>query len=167
MADDILELVHGKRSLRDFVDSTPAKKKHESESATTPREQQPEPNDDWILLPSPRDAYLAHSRPANKPIASIHFIMADNSSRGFSYSNLDTIDLLPSRDAGKGPALVLRFAGVIPQEVRLSGRNLHAIRDYLGYHRLAWIRQISKERDFLGDGEEVVTNVEIAVITLE
>lgn len=159
MPDDVMELLQGKRSLREMVDGLPPNRPTGTDPE--PPAAHGEAADDWILLPARGSVYAARSRPANKPVATLHLLLADSSSRGFSYVNLDTVDLVPPEEPGRGPVLMLRFAGVVPKEVRITGRNLESIRDYIGHHRIAYLRQLPPGRDFLGDSEEVITGVEI------
>lgn len=170
MRDDaVMDILQGKRSLREVVDDLPVKRPAEpnADQAELPDGANTALPDDVLGLPGPSDAYKARSRPANRPVPSLHLILADASSRGFSYHNLDTVDLVPAKEPGRGPALVLRFAGIVPQEITITGRKLEVIRDYIGYHRLAWLWQLPPSRDFVADGEEVITEITIRRIEFE
>jgi hypothetical protein len=46
--------------------------------------------------------------------------------------------------------------------VTVCGRNLEKYYDYITQHRLPWIREA--ERDFAGDGEPIITSIEIVPI---
>ena len=62
--------------------------------------------------------------------------------------------------AGGEPVIIMLFMGAVPEEVVISGRNLMQLFDYLGDHRIRWVRQMPKGRDFAEAGEPVVTGIE-------
>ena len=111
-------------------------------------------------LPLASDAYKASSRAANKPLLTVYFVLKDSSVRGFSYETFDSIDRLPSATPGGGPAVVVRFAGLTPSEVRLEGRDLGTLFDQIGQHRILWIRERG-QRDFREESGTVVTGITI------
>ena len=115
-------------------------------------------------LPEPGDPYKAYSRAANKPLLTVCFLLKDSAVRGFSYSNFDSIDRVPSPVAGGGPAIVMRFAGLAPSEVRMEGRNLNSLFDYAGQHRILWIRERGERRDFIEEPATVVSKISITRI---
>ena len=102
--------------------------------------------------------------PANKPLPTLVLLLADASAKGFSYANLDTVDLLPSSDPGQGPVIVLTFAGITATEILLSGRNLDGLYLPLCFHRVAWIRERSPSRDFIPAAETVITGITITEV---
>lgn len=117
--------------------------------------------DDLIPLPQPGDGYKAHARPDNKALLTLRFLLKDSAVEGFSYSDLRRIRLLPSDKPGGGPVLVLRFVEAVIVEVRIEGRHLEAMHNYLGYHRIAWVRELPPGK-MLGDGmAAAVTGISI------
>lgn len=120
--------------------------------------------DDPGLLPRPGDPYKAYARIDNKPVAILHLLLADGCRRGFSYANLDSIDLLDG-DTGQGPVLVVRFAGIVPIEVRITGRRLDALHVHLGDHRIRWVRELPQGKILADPHAEVVTAIAIAKMT--
>lgn len=112
-------------------------------------------------LPGPGDPYKAYARPANQMLPTLVLLLADASVKAFSYNNLDTLDLLPAKDAGDGPVMVLRFSGIVATEIVLTGRDLDELYNYLGFHRVAWIRERSPSRHFLSEMETVITGIRI------
>jgi hypothetical protein len=118
------------------------------------------PLDDISPLPGQGDAYKAYSRASNKPVPSLVILMADASARGFSYANLDTMDLVASADPGQGPEIVLTFCN--NKEVRLEGRNVDLLYTYIQFHRVSWIRVRPPSRDFIPAGETVITGAKIS-----
>jgi hypothetical protein len=120
--------------------------------------------DDLPLLPGPGEPYRAFSRPLNRPLPTLVLVLANASARGFSYGNLETVDLVAAGDPGQGPVIVLRFSGTTATEVELSGRHLDALYMHLGGHRIAWIRERSPSRDFIPAAEAVITGIRITKV---
>ena len=116
--------------------------------------------DDLIPLPQPGDPYKAHSRPDNKPLLTLRFLLKDSSVEGFAYSDLRRIRLLPGKPGG-GPVLVLRFVEAVVTDVRIEGLRLDAMHDYLGYHRLAWIRELPPGKMIADKTAAAVTGITI------
>jgi hypothetical protein len=123
------------------------------------RESHDDQTSDESLLPDSAHGYMAHSRPANKPLYTLHCILGKEGYRSFQYVHLDS----DSRFAveGKGQVIRLRFSGSKTTAVTIRGRNLMRLFDYVHQHRTAWVMQIEAGRDFAADGETVVTAIEI------
>lgn len=118
--------------------------------------EQPPPEDD-SGLPSLREGeYQPFSRPSNKPLYAIHFVAATGEVRSFQYAHLD------SDSRFEAERITLRFLGMHPIQVTVSGRNLWRLFEYLHQHRCAWI--LTAGRDFAKDGQPIVTGVEITTI---
>jgi hypothetical protein len=113
------------------------------------------------LLPRAGDPYKAYARPANQMLPMLYLLLANEMIDGFSLANLDRVTLLPSSDAGQGPVLVIKFGDT---EVRLGGRHLNDLVSYVGFHRVAWIRERSPSRDFIPETETVVTCIKISKV---
>ncbi len=138
--------------IPDFAKSARQPEAADDAGAATPA------GDDLIPLPGPGDAYKAHARPDNKALLTLRFLLRNSAVEGFSYSDLRRIRLLPSDKPGGGPVLVLRF---IDEEVRIEGRHLDAMHNYLGYHRIAWVRELPPGK-MLGEGmAAAVTGISI------
>jgi hypothetical protein len=121
--------------------------------------------DQIVALPQPGDPYeTAHSRPGNKPVPTLRFIMGDTV-RGLPYASLDSIDLLPGDKPGDGPKIVILFTGLVPRKAVITGRQLLMLFDLLSYHRVAWVRELPKEKDFRNHPETVVTGITVERIT--
>lgn len=86
-------------------------------------------------------------------------VLANASACGFSYANLETVDLLALDDPGQGPNIVLCFAGITASEVRLSGRNLDLLYQLLCDQGTRRIRERATSRDFLAEKEMVITKI--------
>ncbi len=163
--EKVISMQRGKFSIKEMlaqpVEAAEAKPNGEpppAKAEAEPVEELP-PLDDVSPLPGPGDAYKAYARASNKPLPTLVLLLANASTRGFSYANLDTIDLLPSSDPGQGPVIVLRFSGITPTEIVLPGRNLDALYVALGAHRVAWVRERSPSRDFIPAAETVITGI--------
>jgi hypothetical protein len=120
--------------------------------------------DDLSPLPGPGDPYKAYARPANQMLPTLVLLLADASAKGFSYGNLDQVDLLTASDPGQGPVIALRFTSVIATEVRIMGRNLDFLYNLLGFHRIGWVRERSPSGDFIPEGETVITGITITKV---
>lgn len=113
------------------------------------------------LLPQPGDPYKAHARPSQAVEPTLHVMTKEGYFRGFAWASYDSVDLLPPEAPGGGPVLVIRFAGLMPAEIVLDGRNLGVLHAYLGQNRIAWVRELPAERDFKEVGATVINRIEI------
>jgi hypothetical protein len=123
--------------------------------------------DDFAALPQPGSAYdAAHSRASNKPVPTLRFVMGD-AVRGLPYANFDSIDWQVADKPGASPAIVIRFTGLVAREVVIAGRHLLKLYDLLSHHRVAWVRQLPKGKDFRDkdDKATVITGITISRIT--
>jgi hypothetical protein len=115
--------------------------------------------DEFASLPQPGSAYeAAHSRPSNKPVPTLRFLTGETI-RGLPYASLDSIDWQVSHKPGASPAIVIRFTGLVAREAIISGRNLLKLYDLLSNHRVAWVRELPKGKDFLDAAATVVTGI--------
>lgn len=176
IAERVIAMKRGQFSLKEMLAQPMGETKAEQETkpeppkpaeagaaAVEPAETLPA-LDDLPPLPGQGEAYKAHARASNKPLATLVLLMGDASARGFSYSNLDTLDLVPGNDPGQGPMICMRFNGIVATEVRVSGRNIDGLYSYLGHHRVAWVKERPPSRDFIPQGETVVTGIRISKI---
>jgi hypothetical protein len=120
--------------------------------------------EDLPPLPRPGDEYQAHARSSNKPVLTLRFLLADASVRGFSYANLDTIDLVDGDRPDSGPAIIVRFACITGLEARIEGRHLDRLYDQLGHHRIAWVRELPPRRDFKEPGKAVINRISFKLL---
>lgn len=170
---NVIDLKRSKVSIRDLLGGTPGIKPVQPAIEKVPERRQPEvpvaepPGEGMDLalpevldpLPGAGDAYVAHARAANKPLLSVTFLLRDGTnSKGFAYSTYDSIDRVPGKMPGEGPGIVIRFAGHVPTEVTLEGRNLNTLYSLFSQHRVAWVRERG-ERDFITTQETVVTRI--------
>ncbi len=51
------------------------------------------------------------------------------------------------------------------REAIIAGRHLLKLYDLLSYHRVAWVRELPKGKDFMDKGHTVVTGITINRIT--
>ena len=123
--------------------------------------QEAEPGERLIALPEPGSAYdAAYARPNNKPLTTLRFVIGDKV-RGLPYANLDSIDWEPAEKPGGGPVIVLLFAGVQVRKAVIAGRHMLLMYDLLCDHRLAWVRELPKGRDFKDRDATVITGITI------
>jgi len=102
------------------------------------------------------DEYQPFARAANKPLFSVHFLTAKGEMRSFQYLHLD------SGSTFTGDAIAIRFLGMQPINVRVTGRNLRRLYDYLHQHRVSWVLAVAPGRDFAKDGQPVITAIEFS-----
>jgi len=113
--------------------------------------------DDETGLPSLNEKqYVAHARPANKPLYSVHFVNPKGEVRSFQYVHLD------GSCSFVADCITLKFLGMEPVKVLIRGRNLWRLYDYIHQHRMAWIMQAS--RDFAQDGQTIVTQIDFTTV---
>jgi hypothetical protein len=152
--DKVIEMNRRSSSLLSMLDETPG-------GTQRVRKPEPEPQiaDEVDDLPGQDEEYVACSRPDNKPQLMLSLVKADASVTTLSYGDLRWIDLKPADKPGNGPGLVLRFVGVA--EVRIEGRRLRAVVDYLRRHRIGWLRELASGRDFRDANAMVITSMEV------
>jgi hypothetical protein len=119
--------------------------------------------EDLSPLPQPGDPYKAFSRASAKPRETLHVILANATVRGFPYGNFDGIDLQPAT-AGEGPVIVVRFAGLFPVEVQITGRNLELLHVYLSTFRITWIREMQAQGDFSDKATALIRRITVKKI---
>jgi hypothetical protein len=160
----IMERIRPKSSILDML--KPAEASPTPEARPVVEFEAESPTGEAIIpLPQPGDPYdTAHARSSNKPLPTLRFIRGENI-RGLPYANLDSIDWLPSEKPGLGPMIVLRFAGIIAREARISGRNLLLLYDLLAHHRVAWVRELPLGRDFKEGKATVITGITVGPVT--
>jgi hypothetical protein len=160
MDDDTLlrERTRPKSTLLPGPGSRMAVKPPEPEAAN---DVEPGPWDDYDPLPQAGSPYMAaYARPGNKPEIVLHVMTKDGFSKGYAWSNFDSVDTAPGDKPGSGPLLVVRFAGLEPTELRISGSNLGRLLACIGRQRIGWIREQPSKRGF-GDGAESNDRAEI------
>jgi hypothetical protein len=110
--------------------------------------------------------YVPYALARNQPEGTLHVLRQDGLWRGFAWSNFDSVDTAHGDSPGSGPVLVVRFAGLEPTELRLSGRNLGKLHACIGRNRVVWIRVLPSKRGFelagaSDDKAEVITAIAI------
>jgi hypothetical protein len=109
-------------------------------------------------LPTAATPYKAHSRLANKPLATLFFLPEGQLPDGFSYAILERVRMGEPRTPGGSPDLLLRFNGSAVTEVRVEGRNLLELCELIGRHLIHWVREHPGGRD-AGDGRVFVRRI--------
>ena len=157
--DDNLARTRPKSTLLDHPGKAAARPPEHAAADDSGVEEKPTP------LPQAGDPYdTAYSRPANKPVPTLRFVMGDHSVRGLPYASYDSIDWLPS-GPGHGPSIVLRFTGIVPREAIIEGRHLPLLYDLLAWHRIAWVRELPGGKDFQDGKATVITRLTVNRIT--
>jgi hypothetical protein len=121
-----------------------------------------------VLLPKPGDSYYAASRPSNRALLRLWVVIMREFKSGepyrfYQYVHLDSDCTI--RFADNGQTLTLRFSGINPVEIKVHGRNLLQIADYISLHRIAVIREA--DRDFGQGNEPIITKIDILPIVKE
>jgi hypothetical protein len=119
----------------------------------------PPPSDEDEALPEPGEEYAAWSRPGNKPWPMVCFLSKGVAFTCLAYANLESIRLLPGDGPGQGPVLMLLFAGIDPQLVRIEGKRLAKLADYLRRHVVAWVRELPTGGGFRQGDAAVITRI--------
>jgi hypothetical protein len=114
--------------------------------------------DDLAPLPQPGDPYKAYSRPDNKALLTLTFLLRDSAEESFAYSDLRRIRLLPGKPGG-GPVLVLRFVEAEVTDVRLEGGHLDTMRNHIRYHRISWVRELPPGAMLVDKSAAVITGI--------
>ncbi len=115
------------------------------------------------LLPALGDPYgRAHAIPIKGSVPMLVLLLKDGSRPTFSYGDMRFIDVLPPKQPGDGPGLLLRFMGVGSAE--LEGTNLDRLHGYLYLHRIAWIRQLPFGRTVKDDSAVVITGIKVTLL---
>ncbi len=153
--DHVIDIARSRKGVRDILEDT-------SLAAAPKTVREAASMDDLGRLPSEADAYTAHARAANKPVPTLIFILANGEKHGFPYALVDRVDMLAAEKPGEGPFVRVRFSGVEISEVRIQGRNLDPIYNYLCFQRISWIRQCGPAGEFLQDQACVVTQIDVA-----
>jgi hypothetical protein len=112
----------------------------------------------------PGIAYKASGRTGNKPDLTIHFVLKDYSYEGFSYADFERVRLVPGKNPGSGPVLIVRFSGSVVTEVTIEGRHLHPLYHSLGLHRLPWVWEHPSPADFADKDATVISKITIDAI---
>ena len=105
-------------------------------------------------LPDLKGAYQPHARPANKPVFTLHIVLGRDGVRSFQYKDIDSNTSFKAGDMGQ--VITLRFGGIKPTEIVITGRNLWRLYDYIHQHRMPWVMRV--DRDFAESS--VITDVE-------
>lgn len=110
-------------------------------------------------LPTPDAEYKPFGRRSNADEYAIHFITPGLPVRSLQYHHLDDGFFSPD-------CIVLTFMGIVPKRVTILGRGFRQA-DYEQIHqrRTPWVRVAA--RDIGGDGEAIVTGIEVEVIKEE
>jgi hypothetical protein len=112
--------------------------------------------------PKPGDPYRAHALLLNRLAErelSISFVAKDCTPFGLEYSLLERVRFVRSLKAGTGLDLLLRFGGTEPLEVRIIGRNLQLVYDYIGNHTMPWVWERPDGRYAEHDAATVITAI--------
>lgn len=114
---------------------------------------------DESMLPNPSRGYEPFARAAVTPVYTLHCVLGVDGYWSGQYCHLDSGSRL-SVD-GKGQVITLRFCGSKTTRVTIRGRNLWRLHDLIHQHRMPWIMQVDRGRDFVADNEPVITVIEI------
>lgn len=118
--------------------------------------------DQLSALPQPGDPYKAYSRASNRPLPTLFLVKADGTFWSYPYScRVEGPHLVRADDAAGNLVVVLRFSGLAGIEVTLAGRRLEQLTNYLGHHRIAWVRELARGKLGVDEGGPVVTGITV------
>jgi hypothetical protein len=112
-------------------------------------------------LPQPGDDYRAFAPPAAHPHITLIFVFPDDSMNGFRFSALEQFDYAPAASPRGLDVLNLHFAFSESTDVRVEGRNLHALCSYLGEQQTRWLRMLPAGQEVKDPGAAVITRIAI------
>jgi hypothetical protein len=112
-------------------------------------------------LPRPGDAYRVHGRRGHAPELTLHFVTRDYGYEGFSYADLRQMRLVPGDRPGSGPVLILRFDDT---EVRLEGRQLPSLYNWIGLHRIPWVWEHPSPAEFADKNATLISRISISQV---
>jgi hypothetical protein len=101
----------------------------------------------------------AHATPVRGSLPMLVLLLKDGSRPTFAYSDMRFMDVLPPKQPGDGPGLMLRFMGVGTAE--LEGIGVDRLHGYLYLHRVAWIREWPGGRAARDDNAVVITRITV------
>ena len=104
----------------------------------------------------------AHATPVKGALPMLVLLLKDGSRPTFCYSDMRFMDVLPPKQPGDGPGLLLRFMGVGTAE--LEGIGLDRLHGYLYLHRVAWIREWPGGRPARDDNAVVITRIKVTLL---
>ena len=113
--------------------------------------------DEGDSLPTEDSDYKPYAMRSIAPEYSLICIKADGTPRGFQYIHLDSDSGLANQ--ANGQCITLRFMCPSACEVKIHGRNLRQLFDFIHQHRTAWVREAA--RPYADDDESIVTNITI------
>jgi hypothetical protein len=121
------------------------------------------PFDKLSHFPQTGDPYgKAHATPIKGSLPMLVLLLKDGSRPTFSYSDLRFMDVLPPKEPGNGPGLLLRFLGVGTAE--LEGVGIDRLHGYLYLHRLAWIREWPGGKMAADDIAVIITRITVTLL---
>jgi hypothetical protein len=97
------------------------------------------------------------ARASSKELPGLHVFRRRASTRSFQFAHMGYQEFDPGNTW-----FIIEFNEPEKWRLTVRGRNLWAIYNYIAQHRLAWIREA--DRDFAGDGETIVTAIEIVAV---
>lgn len=124
-------------------------------------------------LPTPGDPYKAAGMPDNHALTRLCCIMGREGFQkgGKAYRYFQYVHLDSDTDLGfteHGQVITLRFTGSAKMvEIKIFGRNLLRICDYIHLHRMPWIRVADRDpraADGVADNKPVITEIRIEEI---
>ncbi len=160
-----------KFSIKDLMheSKTPGDRRTASAEATETKPEAVPAFENLAPLPKPGDAYKAYSRPANQMLPTLHLLSGDGQVWSYPYSCLvegPHMLFLPD-NPGKGAVIVMRFAASVSVEVVMTGLRLDELHNYLGDHRVRWVRELSNGK-LMGDNTlPVVKSIVVRPVAAE
>jgi hypothetical protein len=127
--------------------------------------------DDGVVLPFDKLSHFprtgdpydkAHATQVNGSLPMLVLLLKDGSRPTFCYSDMRFMDVLPPKEPGDGPGLLLRFMGV--GVVELEGVGVDRLHGYLYLHRLAWIREWPGGRQPARDNAVIVNRIKVTLL---
>jgi hypothetical protein len=178
-ADDDGEVKNlaGKFSIKELLEQTATRREQQRETSPAELLDPAQPDRDSVpsmdklaTLPKPGDhPYKAYARPDNQMLPTLHLLKSDGQKWSFPYScrvEGPHMLFLPE-EPGKGAVIVMRFAASVPVEVILAGIRLDDLHNYLGDHRIRWVRELPEGKMIIDGTIPVVRNIIVRPLLAE
>ena len=165
-----------KFNIKELLEQTAARREQEKEAAASEPPKQTEAGVDTVpsleklaALPKPGDhPYKAYARPDSQMLPTLHLLKSDGQKWSYPYScRVEGPHMLFPDDPGKGGIIVLRFAASVSVEVLIAGIRLDELHNYLGDHRIRWVREFPHGKMVVDDTIPMVRNIIVRPVTAE
>lgn len=109
--------------------------------------QKPAPDTAGDSLPEWDSPYRPHAAPSAQERKMVCFLFGNQSATALPYAHLCRMTYRPAEAPATDESITLRFSGIKPTTFLVEGRNLWGLLDWIGRHRMAWLREWPQARE--------------------